>query len=123
MAEYTSGSLNSVTITAGDGDAYKSRYLTFSWKKTSSTTGTTTISWEIRGYGGNKTYSTFDIKLDGTSIYKVSDQVIAYNGEILKSGTKTYTHNASGAASVSVSITVSKIWNTISTNTKTSTWN
>jgi hypothetical protein len=61
----TSGSLNSVTITAGDGNAYKSRYLTFKWSKKSTSTGKTTISWEVWGYGGNTAYSTFSISLDG----------------------------------------------------------
>ena len=121
MATYTSDSLDSVKITAGDGTAYKTRYLTFSWSVISTSTGETTIKWEVYGKGGNTAYSTFSIKLNGETVYSANNEVISYKSSTpLKSDTKTYKHNSSGAAAVSVEITVTKIWNTISSNTKTS---
>jgi hypothetical protein len=121
MATYTSDSLDSVKITAGDGTAYKTRYLTFSWSVISTSTGETTIRWEVYGKGGNTAYSTFSIKLNGETVYSANNEVISYKSSTpLKSDTKTYKHNSSGAAAVSVEITVTKIWNTISSNTTTS---
>ena len=121
MATYTSDSLDSVKITAGDGDAYKTRYLTFSWWVTSTSIGKTTIKWEIHGKGGNTAYSTFSVKLDGEEVYSANNEVISYkSSEPLKSDTKTYQHDNNGAAKVSVEITVKKIWSTISSNTQTS---
>lgn len=119
----TSGSFDSITITAGSGDAYKSRYLTFSWAVKSTTTGKTTISWEIYGRGGNTTYSTFSVSLNGKIIASANDEVISYKSSTpLWSGEETYTHNTSGDATVSISISVSKIWNTISTDTRSKDW-
>ena len=120
MATYTSGSLDSVKITGGTGDAYKTRYLTFSWKATSTSTGKTTISWDVHGKGGNTTYSTFSVKLNGTNVYSVNNEVVSYkSSEPLASGTKTYQHDSNGAATVSVEIIVTKIWTSISGNTTT----
>ena len=120
----TSGSLNSVKITAKlDENTKVTRYLTFSWKVATTSTGKTTIEWEIYGYGGNNAKSTFSISLDGTVIYSANNESISYNSTTpLKSGTKEYQHDSSGAARVNVEITVTKIWNVISSNTQANSW-
>lgn len=104
MAEVTSGSFNTATYTT-EG---KTRYLTFSWSRTSYSVdnNTSTISYTLKGAG---TYTgwinTRNIKLivNGTTVYTAAGPIKVYNGTVLKSGTITISHNTNGTKSFSAS--------------------
>ena len=120
----TSGYLDSIKITGGDSAAgtRKTRYLRFSWSVTGTEIGKTTIAWELKGYGGNNAYTDYGIQLNGEWVVpKTYNATVSYKETVITSGTKTYTHNASGAATVSVSIWVGQIWD-VSEGTTSKDW-
>ena len=100
----TSGSFNTSAFTT-DG---KTRYLTFSWSRTSYSVekNTSTIEYTLKGNG---TYTgwvnTRNIKLivNGTTVYTATGPIKVYNGTVLKSGTITISHNSDGTKSFSAS--------------------
>lgn len=104
MAKVTSGSFNTTAYTT-DG---KTRYLTFSWSRTSYSVdkNTSTIEYTLKGNG---TYTgwinTRNIKLvvNGTTVYTATGPIKVYNGTVLKSGTITISHNDDGTKKFSAS--------------------
>ena len=110
----TSGSFNTATYTTGG----KTRYLTFSWERTSYSVdkNTSTISYTLKGNG---TYTgwinTRNIKLviNGTTVYTATGPIKVYNGTVLKSGTITISHNSDGTKSFSASAEAGIYYSTI----------
>lgn len=98
----SSGSLNTT--------GYEGRYLNFSWQQTSQSiaNNTTTISWTLKGAGqgevGYYTSGNFKVVIDGTTVYSSSTRIDLYNGTVVASGTKTFTHNADGTQTFAVSV-------------------
>ena len=120
----TNGYLDSIKITGGDSEAgtRKTRYLRFSWSVTGTETGKTTIAWELKGYGGNNAISDYGVQLNGEWIIpKTYNATVSYKEVVIASGTKTYTHDSNGAATVSVSIWVGQIWS-VSSGTTSKDW-
>lgn len=101
----TSGSFN----TSAYVGSTTQRYLTFSWERTSYSieNNTTTISWQLKGAGGNSyTYfkaGNFSVEIDGTVVYSSTTRIELYNGTLVASGTYTFRHNDSGNRSFSAS--------------------
>ena len=101
----TSGSFN--TSAYGSGNYH--RYLNFSWSvKSQSISGnSTTISYTLKGAGGNTTSyvmsGPFKLVIDGQTVYSSSSRIQLKNGTVLKTGTFTMTHNSAGARSFSAS--------------------
>lgn len=92
--------------------AYKGRYLLFSWTETSQNiaNNTTTISWTLKGAGGDSgTYyyaQNIKVTIDGIVVYnrpKDQGQVQLWDGTTVTSGVHTFTHNADGTKSFSAS--------------------
>lgn len=87
--------------------AYSGRYLTFAWKETSQsvTDNKTTISWTLKGAGGDSTwYYTRNIKvtIDGATVYSFPEsqgKIKLGNGTLVASGSHTFTHNDNGTKS------------------------
>lgn len=89
------------------------RYLTFSWKEVSQNVSTnkTTISWQLFGEGtSTQWFALRDVKLviAGETVYTYGgdyDNFIKLDqGTVVTSGTYTFTHNADGSKSFSVSM-------------------
>ena len=100
----TSGSFNTAAYTTGG----KTRYLTFSWERTSYSVdkNTSTISYTLKGNGTYTGYiNTRNITLviNGTTVYTETGPIKVYNGTVLKSGTITISHNSDGTKSFSAS--------------------
>ena len=105
----SSGSFNTNAHTGSSG----TRYLTFSWKEVSQniTANTTTISWELKGAGtSTQWFALRDVKLviAGETVYTVGGDYYNFikldQGTVVASGTHTFTHNADGSKSFSVSM-------------------
>lgn len=105
----SSGSFNSTAHNGGSG----TRYLTFSWKEVSQNVSTnkTTISWELKGAGtSTQWFALRDVKLviAGETVYTVGGDYYNFikldQGTVVASGTHTFTHNADGTKSFSVSM-------------------
>jgi hypothetical protein len=87
--------------------AYSGRYLTFAWTETSQsvTDNKTTISWTLKGAGGDSTwYYTRNIKvtIDGATVYSFLEsqgKIKLGNGTLVASGSHTFTHNDNGTKS------------------------
>lgn len=87
--------------------AYSGRYLQFSWSETSQsvTNNTTTISWTLKGAGGDSTwYYTRNIKVTiaGETVYdfpQSKGKIQLKNGTLVASGSYTFTHNDDGTKS------------------------
>lgn len=87
--------------------AYSGRYLQFSWSETaqSITNNTTTISWTLKGAGGDSTwYNTRNIKvtIEGKTVYNFPQsegKIQLSNGTVVASGSYTFTHNDNGTKS------------------------
>lgn len=87
--------------------AYSGRYLQFSWSETaqSITNNTTTISWTLKGAGGDSTwYNTRNIKvtIEGKTVYEFPEskgKIQLSNGTVVASGSYTFTHNDNGTKS------------------------
>lgn len=87
--------------------SYDGRYYQLSWTATQSVANnTSTISWTLKALGGTSSWyaeRTLKVVLAGTTIYSKTSRVERYTGTIA-TGTKTISHNSSGAASFSVSL-------------------
>lgn len=88
--------------------AYEGRYLKFSWAETSQSTAnnTTTISWSLKGAGGNSTWynsGNFKVVINGETVYSSATRIKLSNGTTVASGTYTFKHNADGTKSFSAS--------------------
>lgn len=81
--------------------------MTFAWKETSQsvTDNKTTISWTLKGAGGDSTwYYTRNIKvtIDGATVYSFPEsqgKIKLGNGTLVASGSHTFTHNDNGTKS------------------------
>ena len=91
-----------------DTTAYSGRYLVFSWTATQSiANNTSTISWTLKGAGGNSGYykaGAFKVVIAGETVYSSSTRIELYNGTLVASGSKTIKHNTDGSKSFSVSV-------------------
>ena len=103
------GSFTSTGITYNGA----TRRLIFNWEIESTITGQTTIKWWLTGTGGNKYNSTFTVKLNGTVVCSKNNEVVNYKGEIIASGTKAYSHDSNGNATINLEIQISKIGTSI----------
>lgn len=86
-------------------------YLEFAWSVTATSiaNNTKTIYWELRGKrtaSGFVNAGGFKVVLDGETVYSKSTdyRIELRNGTVVASGSKTFTHNADGTRSFSVSI-------------------
>ena len=86
-------------------------YLEFAWhvSDTSVENNQKTIYWELRGKrtaSGYVNAGGFQVIIDGQTVYsKGTDyRIELYNGTVIASGSKTFTHNTDGTRSFSVSI-------------------
>lgn len=119
----TSGSFN----TSAYVGSTTQRYLTFSWERTSYSieNNTTTISWQLKGAGGNSyTYfkaGNFSVEIDGTVVYSSTTRIELYNGTLVASGTYTFRHNNSGNRSFSASAKAG-IYNSAANCTGSGSW-
>lgn len=98
----TSGSF----LTSGYVGSKDTIYLKFSWERTSYSiaNNTSTISWTLAGSRETDGYvkaGGFKVTLDGETVYSIStnERLKLYNGTIVASGTKTFTHNDDGTKS------------------------
>jgi len=89
--------------------AYSGRYLKFSWSISNQSIedNTTTISWNLKGAGGDSTswYTSgnFKVVINGTTVYSSSTRIKLYNGTTVASGSTTIPHNADGTKTFSAS--------------------
>ena len=101
----TSGSFNTAAFTT-EG---KTRYLTFSWERTSYSVedNTSTISYTLKGNGTYTGYimtRNITLVINGTTVFTTkTDPIKVYVGTLIKSGTITISHNSDGAKSFSAS--------------------
>ena len=87
--------------------AYDGRYLTFAWSQVSQdiTNNKTTISWTLKGAGGDSTwYNTRNIKvtIEGETVYSFPQskgKIQLSNGTLVASGDFVINHNADGTKS------------------------
>lgn len=96
----TSGSFNT--------SAYSGRYLNFSWteKSQSVANNTTTISWTLKGAGGDSTWymsGNFKVVIDGSTVYSSATRIQLKNGTVVASGTYTFKHDSAGKKTFSAS--------------------
>lgn len=105
----SNGSFNTSAYNASDG----TRFLTFSWKQTSQNiaANTTTISWELKGGGTSTQWIALrNVKLviAGETVYTYGGDYNTYKkltqGTVVASGSHTFTHNADGTKTFSVSL-------------------
>lgn len=104
----SSGSFSTSAYTGSDG----TRNLTFSWEQTSQSVSanTTTISWKLYG-GGTSTqwFAVRNVKLviAGATVYTYggdyNNNLRIDQGDVVASGSYTFTHNADGTKSFTVS--------------------
>lgn len=96
----TSGSFNTtaINIQSSVGD----RYLQFAWEVKSQdiTNNKTTISWTLKGAGGNSGYyymaGNFKLVINGDTVYSSTNRIELHRGTLVASGTKTITHGSDG---------------------------
>lgn len=86
-------------------------YLEFAWEVTDTSipNNTKTIYWELRGKRAASGYVNaggFRVVIDGDTVYDKSTdyRIELYNGTVVASGSKTFTHNADGTRFFGVSI-------------------
>lgn len=90
--------------------SYASRHLVFAWteKSQSVANNTTTISWTLKGAGGDTTkyYLTGPIKvaIESKTVYSSDKRIQLTAGLLVASGEVTLTHGDSGAKSFSASV-------------------
>ena len=114
----TSGTFETKGIRGGDGVF---RNFEFNWEVTSTTTGATTIYWELIGIGGGTSLSTFILKLNDEIVLQKNNETVYYKNNIVAgSGTKTIYHDADGNANLNFYIEISKIWAEVATPVKDS---
>ena len=93
-------------------NAYEGRYLLFSWTLTSQNlkANTSTIAWTLKGAGTGQTTrykaGNFKVTLDNTVVYSTSEDARIWlsDGTVVASGSYSFTHNAKGQKTFSVSI-------------------
>lgn len=93
-------------------NAYEGRYLLFSWTLTSQNlkANTSTIAWTLKGAGTGQTTrykaGNFKVILDNTVVYSTSEDARIWlsDGTVVASGSYSFTHNAKGQKTFSVSI-------------------
>lgn len=89
------------------GSGNYNRYLVFEWsvQSQSTTNNTTTISYTLKGAGGNTTSwqmsGNFKLIIDGQTVYSSATRIQLKNGTLVKSGTFTMWHDSSGNRSFS----------------------
>ena len=88
--------------------SYEGRYLQFAWKETSQnvTNNTTTISWTLKGAGGDSTWynaGNFKVVIAGETVYSSATRIRLEKDTLVASGTYTFKHNADGAKSFTAS--------------------
>lgn len=90
-------------------NSYDGRYLKFEWKIDSQSieNNTTTISWSLTGAGnasaGWYRSGAFKVVIAGETVYSSSTRIQLYNGTVVATGKKTFTHNTDGNKSFSAS--------------------
>lgn len=82
--------------------AYSGRYLTFAWTETSQSIekNQTTISWTLKGAGGDSTWymaGAFKLVIDSKTVYSSATRIQLGNGTTVASGTYTFTHGSDGS--------------------------
>lgn len=87
---------------------YSGRYLTFAWQETSQSVSSnkTTISWTLKGAGGDSTWykaGNFKVVIAGATVYSSATRIELAKGTLVASGTYTFTHNADGTKSFTAS--------------------
>lgn len=98
----SSGHLNSTS--------FEGRYIQFAWtaRTPDIANNKTTIDWTLKGAGeaqaGYYTSGNFRVKIDGTQVYFSSERIRLYNGTVIATGSRTFTHNENGSGSFSVAI-------------------
>lgn len=88
--------------------SYEGRYLQFAWKETSQNVAnnTTTISWTLKGAGGDSTWynaGNFKVVIAGETVYSSATRIRLAKDTLVASGTYTFKHNADGAKSFTAS--------------------
>lgn len=101
-----SGSFNTSGWTSSSGDVAS---LLFSWTAEQSTDGnSSTISWTLQGHRTSATKYVkaggFKVVIDGETVYSVGTdyRIDLYDGTVIKTGTKTISHNKDGTRSFTV---------------------
>ena len=93
-------------------NGYEGRYITFSWSLTTQNikANTSTISWRLEGDGSAQSSrykaGNFKVVIDGATVYSTAqdDRIWLYDGTLVASGNYTFSHNAQGKKSFTVSI-------------------
>lgn len=88
--------------------AYSGRYLVFAWsiKSQDVAANKTTISWSLKGAGGDSTWyksGNFKVVIAGVTVYSSAARIELANGTTVASGTHTLVHNADGTKSFTAS--------------------
>lgn len=88
--------------------AYSGRYLVFAWsiKSQDVAANKTTISWSLKGAGGDSTWyksGNFKVVIAGVTVYSSAARIELANGTTVASGTHTLVHNADGSKSFTAS--------------------
>lgn len=89
--------------------AYSGRYLQFSWsiKKQDIANNKTTISWSLKGAGGNsQTWyksGNFKVVINGSTVYSSSTRIQLWSGTVVASGEAVIPHNSDGTKTFSAS--------------------
>ena len=96
----SSGSFNTTS--------YSGRYLQFAWTESSQnvTNNTTTISWTLKGAGGDNVWynaGNFKVIIAGETVYSSATRIQLSKGTTVTSGTYTFKHNSDGTKSFTAS--------------------
>lgn len=89
--------------------AYSGRYLKFSWsiKKQDIANNKTTISWTLKGAGGNsQTWyksGNFKVVINGKTVYSSATRIQLWSGTVVASGEAVIPHNSDGTKTFSAS--------------------
>lgn len=88
--------------------AYETRYIQFSWTATQNiAANTSTITWTLKGAGSDTKYymsGPITLVIAGDRVYSNSNRIQLRSGDVIATGTKTFTHSTGGSKSFSVSI-------------------
>lgn len=88
---------------------YQGRYLSLTWTaKQDIATNKSTISWTLKGAGGDTSAwymaAPFKVTINGTVVYNNSTRIKLYNGTKIASGTLTISHGADGKKSFTAAV-------------------
>ena len=88
---------------------YQGRYLSLTWTaKQDIATNKSTISWNLKGAGGDTSTwymaAPFKVTINGTVVYNNSTRIKLYNGTKIASGTLTISHGADGKKSFTAAV-------------------